>query len=46
MLDVHQGDPVLMMDEAAWKMKEAWAHKNQHKVDMWNVQMQQDRVKQ
>ena len=29
MVDAHQGDPALMMDEAAQRMKEAWAHKNQ-----------------
>ena len=46
MLDAHQGDPVLTMDEAAQKMKEVWAHKNQHKVDAWNVQTQQDRAEQ
>ena len=25
MLDANQGDPALTMDEATWRMKEAWA---------------------
>ena len=46
MLDANQGDPALTMDEAARRMKEAWAQENQRKVDVWNVQMQQDRAEQ
>ena len=33
MVDAHQGDPALMMDEAAQRMKEAWARENQRKVN-------------
>ena len=46
MVDAHQGDPALMMDEAAQRMKEAWACENQRKVNAWNVQAQQDRAEQ
>ena len=46
MLDANQGDPALTMDEAARRMKEVWAQENQRKVDVWNVQMQQDRAEQ
>ena len=46
MVDAHQGDPALTMDEAAQRMKEAWARENQRKVNAWNIQAQQDRAEQ
>ena len=46
MVDAHQGDPALTMDEAAQRMKEVWACENQQKVNAWNVQAQQDRAEQ
>ena len=33
MVDAHQGDPALTMDEAAQRMKEVWARENQRKVN-------------
>ena len=46
MVDTHQGVPALTMDEASQRMKEAWAHAHQRKLDAWNAQVQQDQVEQ
>lgn len=42
LVDAHQGDQPLTMEEAAQQMKDAWARENQLKVDAWNIQLQQD----
>ena len=35
LVDAHQGDQPLTMEEAAQQMKDAWACENQLKVDAW-----------
>ena len=46
MVNAHQGQPPLTLDGAAQQLKDAWARENQRKVDMWNMQLQQDQVEQ
>ena len=46
MVDAHQGDPPLTLDDAAQRLKDMWARENQRKVDAWNVQLQQDLAEQ
>ena len=46
MVDAHQGDPPLTLDDAAQRLKDTWARENQRKVDAWNVQLQQDLAEQ
>ena len=42
MVDAHQGDPPLTLDDAAQRLKDTWARENQRKTDAWHVQLQQD----
>ena len=42
MVNAHQGDPPLTLDDAAQRLKDTWARENQRKTDAWNVQLQQD----
>ena len=46
MIDTHQGDQPLTAEDAAQQMKDTWAHKNQHKIVAWNIQLEQDRAEQ
>ena len=42
MVNAHQGDPPLTLDDAAQQLKDTWARENQRKTDAWNVQLRQD----
>ena len=46
MVNAHQGIQPLLPEEAAQQMKDMWACENQHKVNAWNVQAQQDLAEQ
>ena len=46
MVKAHPGGVPLTMEGAAQQMKDACAHENQHKVDAWNVQQEEDLVEQ
>lgn len=46
MVDAHQGDQPLTIDEATQQLKEAWNHENGCKVAAWNAQLEQDQAEQ
>ena len=46
MVDAHQGEQPLTMDEATQCMKEAWTCENGHKVVAWDAQMALDQAEQ
>jgi hypothetical protein len=46
MIDADGGDHPLTIDEATQRMKDAWAHENQHKIVAWEAQLEQDRAEQ
>ena len=45
-VNAHQGDQPLTLDEAAQQMKDAWALENQRKIAAWNDQALQDQATQ
>ena len=46
MVNSHQGDQPLTLEEAAQQMKDAWSLENQRKIATWNDQALQDQATQ
>ena len=46
MVNSHQGDQPLTLEEAAQQMKDAWSLENQRKIAVWNDQALQDQATQ
>ena len=46
MVDAHQEDAPLTIDEATHQMKKAWNRENRRKVLAWNAQLEQDKAEQ
>ena len=42
MVNSHQGNHIITLEEAAQQMKDAWSHENQCKIAAWDDQIMQD----
>jgi hypothetical protein len=46
MIDAHQGPPALTAEDAAQRMRDAWARGNEEKIAAWNAQLELDQAEQ
>lgn len=45
-VNAHQGDPPMTLEQASQQMKDTWAEENQRQIATWNDQVREDQMAQ